>query len=127
MVVPEGCIAGELQDDPDKRTIIAYHFNCQKSLKPLLTPFRKSNCQYQSNMVQKMLLLKLSIGLLLIGLPNYQICDFMLLNRGKVTMLAMDKYMEPLCHWTMAAFLKKEACDVYLGTMSGIFALHFKV
>lgn len=110
---------------PDKTN--RYYFHCQNRLKEVIPPYTKTDSRYLTNMVQSILLHKLKHGILMVGLPNYQICDLFFLNKRTVTVLQKDKPFQNLCHWTMLADQHDDCLDLYLGTMSGIYKLQFKV
>ena len=110
---------------PDK--VNRYYFHDQAKLRELMPCHTKAGNTYNTNMVQSIQLHKLKYGILMIGLPNYQICDFYMLNKNKLTVLNEDKQFESLCHWTMAIDHVGSDLNVYYGTMSSIYKLEIKV
>lgn len=125
MILPKNAKPGTIQNDKKVMTKITYYVHSQDRLKLLAPPFVKEGSAYQSNMTQKILLINLKKGMIMVGLPNFQICDFLFVANRKISPLVIDKRFTPLCHWTMTAFTTRNECSIFYGTMSGIFKLRF--
>lgn len=104
-----------------------YYVLDHKNLKPVMPVYSKVNARYKTNMVQKILLHPTKLGLLMVGLPNYNIIDIFLMTKPGLVELAKDKVLEALCHWTMVIDQKDDFVRIFLGTMSGIYRLQFKL
>lgn len=108
---------------------IRYYVYDQYSMKPVAPPWDKTKFSYSSNIIEKVDLVDVKLGLMIIAKPNYKFCDLLLLTKRKLTPLAIDKSLSPYCYRTMVTFFDKEksTVNIWFGSSQGIHLLKISV
>lgn len=104
-----------------------YYIHSQRNLDQLHPPFKKVNDKYRTNMIQKVILHRISRGLIMVGLPNFQFCDIFFIAKNQLVVLQKDKPNNEICHWTAVICQIDDKVSVFLGTLDKLFKIEFAV